>query len=218
MSQFKSQISFAAILLASLSALGFAPTVRAQTVTVDSEGATSQGLNDSSNTAQALSALDATAFGYIDSSSAGDVDVYSFDVGGNTPQLVYFDVDYSNDVNTPETDDDDGMDSILSVFNAQGRLIEEADDIGFPPDPGSAPNGDYDPFLALELSPGRYFVSVSAWANYSNGSINSFDGISGSSSGQYCLQVRTSAGQNAPANDCSSVAPQPVQSLGGKNP
>ena len=169
-------------------------------ITTDSEGATGQGQNDTTSTAQALSALDATAFGYIDSEETGDVDFFSFEV--TTGGTVYFDVDFANDVETPDTDDDDGLDAVISVFDSEGTLIVEGDDIGFPPDPGSEPNGDFDPFVELDLEPGNYYVAISAWANYSGGSSDGYDSSAGTSSGEYCLSVRTGEGVDAAPNNC----------------
>ena len=175
-------------------------SANAQDYTVDTEGPLKQGENDTVETAQPLSELDATAFGYINSREMGDVDLFSFEV--ESTRTVYFDIDFANDIQTPETDDDDGLDAIISVFDADGSLIEEADDIGFPPDLGSGENGDYDPFLAVELEPGSYYVGVSAWRNYSGGSADGYDISTWTSHGEYCLSVRISAGIDAPANDC----------------
>ncbi|WP_138380466.1 DVUA0089 family protein [Luteithermobacter gelatinilyticus] len=177
----------------------------AEAVVMDVEGTSSSGLNDTAATAQALGTLPGTltAFGWISDQDMNDLDLFSFSVGEGDPLTVYFDVDFANDILTPDTDDDDSLDAVLSVFDSAGNLIDDDDDVGFPPDPGSDPNGDYDPFLELQLDPGSYFVAITSYSNFSNGTIDDFEN-EGDTFGQYCLQVRTGAGFNAPANDCGN--------------
>ena len=173
----------------------------AQALLMDTEGATTSGANDTAATAQALGSLPGTLslFGWIDRNDPNDLDVYSFSLAGSSPATVWFDIDFANDIITPSSDDDDGLDSVLSVFDATGSLIDANDDVGFPPDPGSGPNGDFDSFLELTLDAGDYFVAVSSFSNFSNGTLDDFQN-DGSTSGQYCLEVRTGAGFDAPAN------------------
>jgi len=110
-----------------------------------------------------LSGPPLTVFGHIDENNVDDIDIFEFVLGGDSSQTVFFDIDFANDILTPDTDDDDSLDAIVSVFDSDGALIGSDDDVDFTPDPGSGPNGDYDPFLELDLLPDTYFVAVTSF-------------------------------------------------------
>lgn len=178
-----------------------------QALVLDAEGMSSSGINDTGATAQAIGSIPTgplTVLGWIDSGNVDDRDIYRFSLASTND--VHFDIDFANDIITPGTDDNDGLDAYLHVFDATGVLLGFDNDVEFPADPGSDPNGDYDPFLSLALSAGDYFVAVTAFGSEA-ANVDTWDD-NGDTFGQYCLQVRTGVGFDAPANDCdpSSVA------------
>jgi len=192
-----------------LSILLFSTTTLAKAeLTLDREGSSHSGLNDTLETAQDLGffqEVPLNILGYIDELNSNDIDYFQFVLSGVFSQTIFFDIDFANDLETPDTDDDDGLDAIISVYNSRRLLMGENDDVGFPADPGSAPNGDFDPFLELTLAPDTYLVAVNSFGLYT---------IS-AGSGQYCLQIRTSEGFDAPPNDCQTESvPEPALILG----
>jgi hypothetical protein len=118
-------------------------------VIIDAEGETGRGLND--NIASAM------------------------DVGSVTGNTFFFDIDYADDSPlTATSDDDNGLDSEMWIFNGIGELIASNDDSDFfssgnsnvGNDPGSDIYGDYDPFIGgLALNSGVYYVSLSYYSN-----------------------------------------------------
>jgi hypothetical protein len=112
---------------------------------IDAEGETGRGLND--NIASAM------------------------DVGSVTGNTFFFDIDYANDSPvTATSDDDNGLDSEMWIFNGFGELIASNDDSDFfsignsnvGNDPGSDIYGDLDPFIGgLALNSGVYYVAIS---------------------------------------------------------
>jgi hypothetical protein len=147
---------------------------------VDSEGASTSGLNDTALSAQSLGTLPPeqngalTTIGWIDVNNVNDVDFWQFSV----PEAagVHFDIDFAEDVRTGG-DFDQGLDPELWIFDSSGRVIANNDDADFfeiggfnaGTDPGSDPFGDHDPFIGeLLLDPGVYTVAVAYWANNAN--------------------------------------------------
>ncbi len=102
------------------------------------EDASTSGLNDTAETAQNLGLLNGppfTVFGHIDENNADDIDIFEFVLGGDSSQTVFFDIDFANDILTPDTNDNDSLNAIVSVFDSDGALIGSDDDVGFTPDP-----------------------------------------------------------------------------------
>jgi len=135
------------------------------------ESSTTNGLDDTTATAQYVGTLDSGDVvkinGWIDANNADDVDIYSFAI--TEPMSLFFDIDYANDINNPY-DDDTGVDTLLAVFNSNNMLLSYNDDSDVfdwaANDPGSAPNGDLDSLIgALDLSEGIYYVAVSSCMN-----------------------------------------------------
>ena len=163
------------------------------------EGQGNQGLNDDLASAQDLGQLDAPAGGAApdaltvngwlskgvpgrEGDPAADVDVFKVTLAEDGSYT--FDIDFGG------SNEDDGVgsggridavDSLLSVFDADGNLIETNDD-----DEG------FDPSLTLDLVAGMYFVAVSN-AN-KDGADN--DGVGG----DYQLQVRGQAEDVVPGD------------------
>ncbi|MGB5438030.1 MAG: DVUA0089 family protein, partial [Gammaproteobacteria bacterium] len=110
-----------------------------------------------------------TVDGEIDSPT--DIDFYKIVLTDATAGL--YDIDFADDVCLPSADpstcldNDAGLDAFLSVFSEDGTLLAYNDDSDFfTLDPGSDPNGDYDPFLgSLLLASGTYYVVVSDYVN-----------------------------------------------------
>jgi hypothetical protein len=143
---------------------------------VDSEGASSSGLNDSALSAQSMGVLQMengtlTTIGWIDENNVNDVDFWEFSVPETAG--VHFDIDFAEDIRSGG-DFDEGLDPELWVFDSSGRMIANNDDSDFfeiggfnaGSDPGSDPFGDHDPCVGeLTLDPGTYTVAVAYWAN-----------------------------------------------------
>lgn len=128
-------------------------TVPSWAVTMDLEGTSSSGLNDTDTTAQ---------------------DIGTIAAGG--PVGLFFDIDFAEDIGAT-ADDDVGLDPELWIFNSTGTLIASNDDSDFfsiglanaGTDPGSDPFADHDPFIGeLVLTPGMYFAAVSFYQNNAN--------------------------------------------------
>jgi hypothetical protein len=146
---------------------------------VDSESASSSGLNDSMLSAQSMGVLPTengtlTTLGWIDENNVNDVDFWEFSVSETTG--VHFDIDFAEDIRSGG-DFDEGLDPELWVFDSSGRMIANNDDSDFfeiggfnaGNDPGSDAFGDHDPFIGeLTLDPGLYTVAVAYWANNAN--------------------------------------------------
>jgi len=122
-------------------------TASANATVVDAEGSVGRGLNDSSATAM--------------------------DVGLLVGNGFFFDIDCASDCDA-SSDDDDGLDTRLSIFNDSGFLIADNDDSDFfrlensneGTDPGSDIYGDYDAFIGeLFLNSGVYYAAVSYYSN-----------------------------------------------------
>jgi len=118
----------------------------------DVEGPSSSGANDTTATAQDIGTI----------------------LGG--PLGLFFDIDFAEDIGAT-SDDDEGLDSALWIFNSAGLLLASDDDSDFfaigglnaDTDPGSDPFADHDPFIGeLVLSPGMYFAAVSFYKNDAN--------------------------------------------------
>jgi hypothetical protein len=129
-------------------------------LTLDIEGESTSGLNDSISSAQNLGSLPEqialTTRGYIASNNTNDLDFYQFTVADGFPVEVFFDIDRASDFQS-SSDVDSGLDSMLWVFDEMGTLIAFNDDnTAFDfndPEPGSSPFGDSDSFIgALTLS------------------------------------------------------------------
>lgn len=85
--------------------------------------------------------------------SSTEIDFYSFDVDG--PTSMYADIDDTTPGN---------LDTLLSLFDSQGRLVGYGDDSD-PPDPGSVSGANS--FLGTLFLPdaGRYFIAVTGYLN-----------------------------------------------------
>jgi len=131
----------------------------------DSEMFVGVGINDTPDTAIDFGQFDEPllAMGAISAVEHDDVDFYRFTLQESA--TLHFDIDFADDVSSDGTDS--GLDAYLSVFDASRALIAYNDDSELSPlDPGSAPYGDYDPYIGgLSLGPGTYFAAVSAYGN-----------------------------------------------------
>ncbi len=115
----------------------------------DVEGSSTSGLNDTTATAQDIGTI----------------------LGG--PLGLFFDIDFASDIGAT-SDDDEGLDPALWIFNSTGLLLASNDDSHFfmigafnaGTDPGSDPFADHDPFIGeLVLTPGMYFAAVAFYSN-----------------------------------------------------
>ena len=150
-------------------------TQTAWSISIDSEGSTSTGVNDSISAAQGIGTLSSVGDsliveGWIGSSNWNEVDFYSFQVDSFFD--VHLDIDYANDWGSSE-DLDTGLDAYLAVFNSASELIAYNDDSDIfdwsTIDPGSLPFGDYDPYIApLSLAPGTYYAAIVSYYNEPN--------------------------------------------------
>ena len=85
------------------------------------------------------------------------------------PLGLFFDIDFAEDIGAT-SDDDEGLDAELWIFNSTGLLLASNDDSNIffdsgasnaGTDPGSDPFADQDPFIGeLVLTPGMYFAAV----------------------------------------------------------
>jgi hypothetical protein len=158
--------------VAALLMMAFAGSAFALT---DAEGSTGSGGNDLLATAQdagdALPGGQITIQGWIDSDNENDVDFYQFTLPVDL--TLYFDIDLAEDVGAV-SDEDNGLDAEIWVFDAGGTLIASNDDSDFfdigpandGTDPGSDPFADHDSFIGpLALMAGTYYVAVSYYEN-----------------------------------------------------
>ena len=152
---------------------------------IDNEDFNTSGVNDTVATAQDLGAVSdvnpLTVKGWVDSNNENDVDFYQFTVAD--PSLtLFFDIDFADDWDQLDHpgDNDRGLDTALSIFNAAGELIAWSDWSDFfmagagnqGTDPGSDPFGDHDAFIGglSSLATGNYFAGVSYFKNIPDGS------------------------------------------------
>lgn len=126
----------------------------AQATFIDAEGVAGQGLND--NIANAM------------------------DVGSINGNGFFFDIDFAEDIGA-NSNDDEGLDTEIGIFNSLGVLIANNDDNDFfetgidnaGTDPGSDAFADRDSFIGeLFLNSGGYYIAVSY---FNNNALSEFD-------------------------------------------
>jgi len=172
---------------------------------VDPEFFVGSGLNDTPGSAINFGSFtggDLMAAGWIGANNHNDVDFYSFSLSSSN--TLYFDIDYADGVNSDG--EHSGLDAYLSVFDGSSRLIAVNDDSDlYPLDAGSAPDGNYDPYLGgLSLNAGTYYVAVSAYGNEPNAWWNQSSDLS----------LSGTLVSDAPV-DATFYSDGPVESFGG---
>jgi hypothetical protein len=128
---------------------------------VDSEGASSSGLNDSALSAQSMGVLQMengtlTTIGWIDENNVNDVDFWEFSVPETAG--VHFDIDFAEDIRSGG-DFDEGLDPELWVFDSSGRMIANNDDSDFFEIGGCDFDEGLDPELWVFDSSGRMIAN-----------------------------------------------------------
>ena len=153
------------LLLVSIAAMANATLITANEPSLASD------YNDTVNTAQNVGVIskggNVIINGWIDSNNGSDIDFYQFSLPES--MSLFFDIDYANDVGSPE-DYDTGVDTILAIFDSNDMLLAYSNDNDFfdwydpANDPGSAPAGDLDALIgALNMSAGTYYVAVTSY-------------------------------------------------------